>query len=180
MKLFLPIVLATAGALCAADLAQSIASGDAETQIYAKTVRADLKARTAVYHGSVKVEDPRVSMTCELLRARMPAEGKRVDSIIAETNVVIYIPQDGATNTATADRAVYTYAIEAGVTNEVLELTGAPVIRSSQATAVGTRLILDITTGVISGENVLMKYRAAATTNSLSTNAGVEPKPSNP
>ena len=180
MKLLLPIVLATAGVLCAADLAKSIASSDAETQISARTVRADLKSRTAVYQGNVKVEDPRVSMTCELLRARMPAEGKRVDSIIAETNVIIYIPQDGATNTATADRAIYTYLIEAGVTNETLELMGSPMIKSPQATAVGTKLVLDITTGVISGENVLMKYRAAAATNSVGTNAVVEPKRANP
>lgn len=181
MKLILPAVLATAGVLCAADLAKSLASADVETQISAKTVRADLKSRTAVYHGNVKVEDPRVNLTCELLTARMPAAGKRVDSIIAETNVVIFILQDGATNAATADRAVYTFSIEAGVTNEVLELTGSPMIKSPLATAVGTRLILNVATGVISGEDVVMKYRAAApATNSVSTNAVAEPKASNP
>ena len=182
LALIPPIVLATAGVLCAADLAQSIAKSDAvETQISAKTVRADLKSRTAVYRGNVRVEDPRVNMTCEMLTARMPAAGKRVDSIIAETNVVISIPQDGATNMATADRAVYIYTIESGVTNEVLELTGSPMIKSPQANATGTKLVLDITTGVITGEDVHMTYHGApAATNSVSTNAVVEPKPSNP
>ena len=156
--------------------------GDTETHIDAKSVRVDLKGRTAIYREKVKVDDPRVSMTCEFLTAKLPATGNRVDSIIAETNVVILIPEKDATNCATADRAVYTYSINAGVTNEVLELMGSPTLTSPQGRTTGTKLIWDIAKEVLTGEDIHMTYRnpTQTSTNSVSTNAVVEPKPANP
>ncbi|MEY4384765.1 MAG: hypothetical protein RLY20_48 [Verrucomicrobiota bacterium] len=169
--------------LRAADTAALIKKGsEVETHIDAKSVRVDLKSRTAIYREKVKVDDPRVSMTCEFLTAKLPDKGNRVDSIIAETNVVILIPDKGATNYATADRAVYTYSIETGVTNELLELSGSPVLTSPQGKTTGTKLIWDIAKEVLTGEDIHMVYRnpGASSTNSVGTNAVSEPKPANP
>ena len=153
-----------------------------ETRISSKTVNFDLKSRSAVYRGNVVVEDPRVNVTCDLLTARLPTNGTRVDSIIAESNVVMLIPEKGATNRATADKAVYTYSVNAGVTNEVLELTGSPAIETPQGTMTGTKITWDRARDNISATDSHMSYRPSTNTPpaEVSTNAAPEPKPSTP
>jgi lipopolysaccharide export system protein LptA len=85
----------------------------------------------AVYQQNVRVFDPQMTLTCELLtvyfetntpstqavRATNAAPGsasQRLSVIVAETNVVM-VQKDGR---ATADRAVYT------ATNDLVKLTG--------------------------------------------------------
>ena len=130
-----------------------------ETHITSKTVDFDLKTRQAIYHGNVRVEDPRVNLSCEVLIANIPEGGGRVDSIVAETNVVILLPDKGATNRATADRAVYTYSISGGVTNEVLELQGSPAIETAQGTLKGDSIIWDRANDTIKATNQRMVVR---------------------
>ena len=153
-----------------------------ETRISSKTVNFDLKSRSAVYRGSVVVEDARVNVTCDVLTARLPTNGTRVDSIIAESNVVMLIPEKGATNRATSDRAVYTYSVNAGVTNEVLELTGSPAIETPQGTMTGTKITWDRARDNISATDSHMSYRPStnAPPGEVSTNAAPEPKPTSP
>ena len=153
-----------------------------ETHISSKTVNFDLKSRQAIYRGDVVVEDPRVNLTCDVLTARIPADSTRIDSIIAESNVVILIPEKGTTNRATADKAVYTYSAGAGMTNEVLELTGSPAIETPQGTMTGTRIIWDRAKDSISAENQHMKVRQPESPSILpaATNAAPEPKPTTP
>lgn len=153
-----------------------------ETHISSKTVDFDLKSRQAVYRGNVIVEDPRVNLTCDTLTARLPTNGTRVDSIIAESSVVILIPEKGTTNRATADKAVYTYSVNAGVTNEVLELTGSPAIETPQGTMTGTKITWDRARDNISATDSHMSYRPStnAPPGEVSTNATSEPKPTTP
>ena len=192
MKLILFALLATAAGLShAAETAiPSTTAATTETRISSKTVDFDLKSRQAVYRGDVVVDDPRVNVTCDRLTVRLPTNGTRIDSIIAESNVVMFILENGATNRATADKAVYTYAVNAGVTNEVLELTGSPMIESPQGTWTGTRLIWDRVKDIISGENSHMKVRqleapphSTGSTNAApasESNAVPAPKPATP
>lgn len=187
MKAFLSILLIVAALRVPAAesfLSETTSSTNLETRIDSDSVDFDLKSRQAVYRGHVRVEDPRVALTCDLLTARVPNEGKRVDSIIAESNVVILIPDKGVTNRATAAKAIYTYQISAGKTNETLELTGlpAPCIETPQGTLTGDTITWDRGTDTLRATNQRMIYRANADTptNNMPTNAIVEPKPPTP
>ena len=103
-----------------------------ETHITSKVGYLDLNTRSLVYRDSVRVEDPRLTLTCEYLTAQFPTNGgHRVDSIIAETNVVALITTNDITYTISAAKAIYRYRPGATATNETLELTGlpAPLIR---------------------------------------------------
>ena len=184
MKLIFFVTFAAAAVALHAEEPATLAAKAAstETHISSKTVDFDLKSRQAVYRGNVVVEDPRVNLTCDVLTARLPTNGTRVDSIIAESNVVMLMPDKGATNRATADKAVYTYSVSAGVTNEVLELTGSPAIETAQGTMTGTKITWDRARDNISATDSHMSYRPStnAPANVVSTNATPEPKPATP
>lgn len=97
------------------------------TEIFSDSANFDLKTRVAVYIGHVRVVDPQMKMTCSLMTARVPESGK-IDSIVAEQNVVIdAIDNEGKPIHATGDKAVYTYSVANSVTNETIELTGNPL-----------------------------------------------------
>ncbi len=108
-----------------------------ETEIFSDSANFDLKSRVAVYIGHVRVVDPRMKMTCDLMTATVPVSG-RPDSIVAEQNVVIdAVDNEGKPVHATGDKAVYTYRVinltnETGITrstNETVVLTGNPLPR---------------------------------------------------
>jgi lipopolysaccharide export system protein LptA len=96
------------------------------TQITSQTVDFDLKTRQAVYHGDVHVADPRITLTCEMLRATLAEAGGRVESLIAETNVVALIATNDTVYTVKSAQATYTYKVTAAATNQTLELSGEP------------------------------------------------------
>jgi lipopolysaccharide transport protein LptA len=182
-KLFFVLALAAAGGLHAEPARLAAPAGtNVETHITSKSVDFDLKSRQAIYRGTVQVTDPRVNLTCELLTARIPAEGGRVDSIIAESNVVILIPDKGATNRATADKAVYHYQITGGTTNETLELTGSPTIETPQGTLTGDTITWDRGADTVRATNqrMIVRPQDAPGTNHVPTNAAPEPKPATP
>jgi lipopolysaccharide transport protein LptA len=127
MKLtWLILLLALSGALIAqTSLPSSSSSTRPETYIDSDTADFDLQTSTAVYRGNVRVDDPQLKLTCDLLTAKRPASGGRIDRIVAETNVAIVMLDDkGQTNHATGDRLVYTYRVQEAATNEIALLTG--------------------------------------------------------
>lgn len=187
MKLIPLVVLAIAGPLLAEDAVPPVKPAGVETHIKSQSSQIDLKTRTMVYIGNVRLNDPRLDMTCELLTARLPASGTRVDSIIAETNVVMLVLDKGTTNRATADKAVYIFSVKAGVTNEILELTGSPAIETPQVIMTGTKITWDRGRDNIFAENQHMIYKSQTnaapgeiSTNAVSTNGAPETKPTTP
>jgi lipopolysaccharide transport protein LptA len=177
MKSFVILLLLAAALRAPAveNFLSGAATTNSETHIESDSVDFDMKSRQAIYHGHVRVQDPRVSMTCDLLTARIPAEGKRIDSIIAETNVVMLIPDKGVTNRATSSRAVYTWQISGGKTNETLELTGLPMpsIETPQGTLTGDTIVWDRGSDTLRATNQKMIYRPGAepSTNNVPTNS---------
>lgn len=98
-----------------------------ETHILSDLLEFELESLNAVYTGNVKVYDPQMQLTCELLTARFRTNNGQVEvtGIIAETNVVIdAVDWEGRTNHATADKLVYSYSVVDGITNQTLELSG--------------------------------------------------------
>jgi lipopolysaccharide export system protein LptA len=103
-------------------------TGMPETHISSDSVEFDMKTRVATYQGNVRVADPRITITCDFLTARVPESG-RVDSIVAETNVVAVIATNNTVFTVNAAKAIYTYQVLPFTTNQTLELTGLPAPR---------------------------------------------------
>ena len=133
-----------------------------ETHIFSDTVELGIKSRTAVYRGNVRLDDPRIQLTCEQLTAVVPEKGNRVEQVIAETNVVIVmLDEKGLTNRAYADRAVYTYEATESITNEVVELSGAeePRIERPEGVMYGNPIVWDRTRNQLTARNQRMIYR---------------------
>src|SRR5437868_11880586 len=70
------------------------------------------KLKTYIYRGNVRVDNPQMKLTSELLTIESPElkEGK-FNRATAETNVVIDWADETGTNHATAAKAVYTYVL---------------------------------------------------------------------
>jgi lipopolysaccharide export system protein LptA len=152
-----------AAAVGAVDAAAPVVSAGPETHIYSDTVELGIKTRSAIYRGNVRLEDPRIHLTCEELSADVPEEGKRVERVVARTNVVVLlIDEQGRTNRAYADQAVYTFQAGATGTNELVELTGAenPRIERQEGTLYGDVIIWDRVRNQIRATNQRMIYRA--------------------
>lgn len=120
------------------------------TLIDADSLEFKLESLNLVYTGNVKVNDPQLQLTCEILTARFRTNGAQVEieSIIAETNVVIdAIDWEGGTNHATSDKLVYSYSVVDGVTNQTLELTGNPVLTNWRGKLEGDPIFVDLVKG---------------------------------
>jgi lipopolysaccharide export system protein LptA len=118
----------------------------------------DENSRTATYLGNVQVDDPEMKLRCEWMKATLPPTG-RPNHIVCETNVVIDAYQNGQTNHITSDKAVYDYAVQAGVTNETITFTGNPRIENAQAITTGDPIVWNRASGEISvtGEKMTFK-----------------------
>jgi hypothetical protein len=151
--------------LCGASLAgaEESAASYGETKITARTGEFDLKSRQVVYREKVTVLDPRIQLTCELLTANIAESGGRVDSLVAESNVVAIIATNDTVYTVKAEKAVYTYQLLGTTTNQTLELSGTPepTIAWPQPnsapprtnTGTASRILWDLISGKIKAEN---------------------------
>ncbi len=147
-------------------------SPPATTHIDSDSFDGDLNGRHAIYSGHVRVDSPRMKLTCAQLTVNLPTTGGRINHIVAETNVVIDATDEkGATNHVTCDKAVYDYDVKGSVTNDTVTLTGNPKIVNAQDTNTADVIVWDRANGHIretnehmSGENL---DGAGANTNGL-------------
>ena len=115
------------------------------TKISSDHLEFQTKTNLATYSGNVRVVDPRMILTCDLLTVKLPAGGGRPEYIVAERNVVIDArDKENKPIHATCNKAVYTYKIENLATNELLVLTGnSQVLQESNALS-GDPIIWDL------------------------------------
>jgi lipopolysaccharide export system protein LptA len=134
----------------------------APTEIFSDQGDFDLRTQVAIYTGHVRVIDPQMTLTCEVLTARVPQGGGRVDHIVAERNVVIDATDNrGEPIHATAQKAVYTYKLENSVTKETIELTGDPQphIQSPFRSGTGDIIVWDRINSTFHGSNLHMIFQ---------------------
>ncbi len=96
--------------------------------------------KVAIYTGNVRVVDPPATtndpptiLTCKILTVKLPAEGGKIESIVADENVVI----DQGPSHATGARAIYK------AETDVVELSGNPILITTNGTLRGDLVILD-------------------------------------
>jgi lipopolysaccharide transport protein LptA len=161
VKFFYLITLAVLSA--GLDLrAQTNADAAAPTRIESDSVDFDLNldARKAVYTGNVRVDDPQMKLRCARLTVNLPADGGRVDHIVAETNVVIDTTNaNGQEMHATSDRAVYFYEVKSGVTNETVTLRGHAKVENAQGWLTGEPIVWNRANNSLSATNQKMIFR---------------------
>lgn len=180
MKIFwltLSVVALGASAVAQTNLPSSSAPTlSGPTQIYSDTSYIEFKTRLVVYNGNVRVENPQMKLWCELLTTTAPSAGGHIESIVAETNVVIDMPDEkGQTNHATGDKLVYTYKVTDGVTNEVAVLTGNPKLEKPEFTMTGDTMTWDRLNNQLRATNQKMVFRAGAAGGTNQPPAAVEP-----
>lgn len=128
------------------------------TEIFADHAEFDLKANEARYTGNVRVVNPVLNVRCDRLTARLPADTGHIESIVAEHNVEFdAVDGRGKKIRGTGQKAVYTYKLTDNLTNELVELTGNPVLHTDQGTLAGEVIIFDRLTGRITATNPRMK-----------------------
>ena len=152
----------------------------AETEIYSDSGEVNLTNRIAIHTGHVRVIDPQMRMTCEVLTARLPSEGNKVDYILAETNVVIdAVDNDGKPVHAWGDKALYVYRIEGSVTNETIELSGHARLESDKGSVTGEPIIWDLINKKVTYRNNRVSFAIPEKTESTNApaNKAAEPKP---
>jgi len=134
------------------------------THIDSDSADFDLNARGAVYRGHVRVTEEDMKLTCMWLTANLPQSG-RMSEIIAETNVVIdFKDPKGDAMHATADKAIYHYIVENGVTNETVTLTGNASVEKPEGTLSGEPIVWDRANNRLTATNQKMIYRPGAIT----------------
>jgi lipopolysaccharide transport protein LptA len=113
------------------------------TEIFSDSAEFNLKTHRAVYTGHVRVEDPKMRLTCGIMTATGPQSG-RITNIVAEQDVVIdAVDNEGKPVHASGDRAVYLYRVINAVTNETVELTGNPRVEKTGYIATADTIIWD-------------------------------------
>jgi lipopolysaccharide export system protein LptA len=135
------------------------------------------KLKTYIYRGNVRVDNPQMKLTCELLTIESPEfeEGK-YNRATAETNVVIDWVDEHGTNHATAAKAVYLYLItnlaklpeKLYQTNATVVLTGSPFVLFGRDTFKGDPIVWDRIRDVISTTN-FQKTTIISNTNMFDT-----------
>jgi lipopolysaccharide export system protein LptA len=185
------LVLGAAG-FCAQAHAQSApsespalsgVSTNAQTEIFSDNgLEAYYKLKTYIYRSNVRVYNPQMKLTCELLTIESPdVEDGKYNRATAETNVVIDWVDEHGTNHATAAKAVYTYVVtnlatlpeQQYQTNATVVLTGSPHVKFGQESLEGDPIIWDRIKDVISTPN-LQKTTISGTTNIFE--GGIGPK----
>jgi lipopolysaccharide transport protein LptA len=112
-------------------------------QITSQTQVSDINARLVTYFGHVRVTDAQMKMTCSQLVLVLPDPGQRVSRIVAETNVVVdFTDTKGQTMHVTGDKAIYSYTVQAGETNETVTLTGHAKMENAQGTQTGEPIVV--------------------------------------
>ncbi len=150
------------------------------TEIFSDSSEFNLKSRSAIYIGHVRVLDSQMKLNCEILTASVPPSGSKIDSIIAEHSVVIdAADEQGHPIHATSDRAVYTYKIEGGVTNEMITLTGNPQVRSQFVSGTGDKIVWNRASNSIRVDNqhmIIQQDVQSSVTNAAGPARKPEPK----
>ncbi|HTB85809.1 MAG TPA: hypothetical protein VK742_19350 [Candidatus Sulfotelmatobacter sp.] len=131
--------------------------GTNRTTITSESGYFDKNSRRMVYSTHVYVNDPRVQLWCERLTLDLPPQGHPTN-VVAETNVVIdFIDATNKTYHVTSDKAVYSFSVDNGKTNELVTFTGhegkPPAVKTADGMIYSEPLVWDRTADVLHFNN---------------------------
>ena len=154
---------------------------DRNIDITSQKAEFDLKSKVAVYSGAVRVEGRGLDLACDLLTAKLPATGDRIESFVGESNVVLnLVDEKGQKIHGTGDKLIYTFATSAAATNETIELVGHPVLETPQGSMSGDAMVYDRITSkltVVTNAHGWFRAETGGKTNQM---ASPKPEPAPP
>ncbi len=103
--------------------------------LYANAAQINLTNKVAVYTGNVRADDPKMLITCEKMTIKSAANTNRIDTIIAEQQVVMVNKQDKSR--ASGEKAVYVMA------TDTVDLTGTPLLENDSGKIWGEAIVLN-------------------------------------
>ena len=162
--------------LAAATGTNALSALKSPIEITSRSSEVNLRSNVVVYLGNVRVtEGTNMSLTSEFLVAMMPQRGGRIERILAETNVVINMTDEqGQKVHGKGQRLLYTYRATAVETNEVVELSGDPVIETSQGSTRADVITYDRMTGQVRLQNPRMQIEAEGSLTNLLSPTGLQ------
>jgi len=105
-----------------------------------------LRPEGALFRGNVRLEHPRIQWRCGQVSASAPHGAVRTNYVVAEQAVVFDATDDkGEKVHGTGDKAVYTYGVSGGATNETMVLDGNPAeLTGTNFTGRNSMFIMDL------------------------------------
>jgi lipopolysaccharide transport protein LptA len=105
-----------------------------------------LQETNALFTGGVYISHTNMNWVCETMEVNLPPEGGRIDSISAEQGVAFdLLSETGQKVHGSGDRALYTFTVGNGITNDVVRLIGNPATLATTNGFITNRiLVLDL------------------------------------
>ena len=123
-----------------------------------------------MFQNGVKVVHPDMNLRCQTLTLDAPT-ADTAQSLTAQDDVQFTLAaQKGQKINGTAQKAVYTYKVNAGKTNDLVELTGQPKLTMDDgSTFENSVIIVDRTSGklIAPGKYLVRYFGSSAITNEL-------------
>jgi lipopolysaccharide export system protein LptA len=161
-------IVALAGAAAAA-VTTNTPPGEQEVGVSAIHFFYDGNKQQVIYCDDVVATNAQGTLSCDRLTINLPPEGsldRQPTNAVAETNVVIDFVKQGDTNHITCERAIYTYLIIHGSTNDTITFVGSPTapakVENSKGWMTGEPLIWDNLSGNFSGLNTETHFKVPA------------------
>jgi len=105
-----------------------------------------VRPQVALFEGKVRLAHPQINLACDHLAVHSGPGDEKEQQLIAEHSVVFdLLSADGQNVHGTCQKAVYNYGVTAVRTNDLLELTGNPILETTNGTVRNAVLILDRT-----------------------------------
>src|SRR5207249_4711740 len=102
-----------------------------------------LQTNSALFLGQVRVAHPQMNLTCETLAVDFPRGGGAAERIVAERSVEFDLMDDkGQKIHGTGQKALYTYQVTAAGTNDLVELTGNPLLTMTNGSTFQNSVII--------------------------------------
>jgi len=138
--------LTSVGSVNAGDVQTAAAPArSAATNQFAEISSLEYRFQTnsALFQGQVRVTHPQMNLTCESVAVDFPQGGGTAERILAERSVEFDLMDDkGQKIRGTGQKALYTYKVTPDRTNDLLELTGNPVLTMTNGSTFQNSVIM--------------------------------------
>jgi lipopolysaccharide export system protein LptA len=131
--------------------------------------------QSALFQGRVRIVHPQMNLTCETVTLDSPRPDGSLHTIIAQNSVEFDLTDEKDQKIhGTGRKAVYTYNATSAATNDVVELTGNPILVMTNGTFQNSVIILDRMNGRLLAPG---EYTMRGVLDASATNGALFPKP---
>jgi lipopolysaccharide export system protein LptA len=163
-----------AGAIAPASTAQPALTNSASgTNRFAQIFCPEytLGTNTAIFQGGVLVVHPQMQLNCKTVTLEANDPAARAQTLVAEEDVRFdLLHENGQKIHGTGQKAVYTYKVASGKTNDLVELTGNPKLTMTNGSTFENKVIIfDRASGKVlaPGKYVIRTLGTPSSTNNL-------------